>query len=442
MNRSALQGGAVRPVLLVGAARSGTTLLRLLLDAHGEIGCPAEVGIPSLIQQLGRAWWMLLAEHAGSGQAWPDGSPQAELPTDVKERIRRAVLEPMSWYCEPGGKRIYCDKSLDSVHHLEAVRQIFPEAQYVLLFRHAMDTVASGIEASPWGFHAYGYGPFVQSSPGNFVAALTNYWLSHVDRALAWEAEHPELCHRVRYEDLVAEPEETLAGIFEFLGVAVEVDIPGREHVFVRAATATGPGDYKVAHTSKVHAASVGRGKRVPVSMIPPSLLEALNAKLGALGYEQLGPSWNAEPRAGILRNGGSVGARLVAMMGAVRIERAQDGTLGAFAVVAEDDSELRWVIDPAARVVRQGDGEVESVLIGTAKDLASMISGEENPGVLFRSGRVRHLCADSERSSEELVEAINGTLALLSTACTERSAAGGGDDAGGRARPSARAPA
>ncbi len=50
-----------------------------------------------------------------------------------------------------------------------------------------MDTVASGIEASPWGFQAYGYAPYVQASPHNSVAALANYWLAHVTAAIEWE---------------------------------------------------------------------------------------------------------------------------------------------------------------------------------------------------------------------------------------------------------------
>jgi protein-tyrosine sulfotransferase len=424
--------GLVRPVLLVGAARSGTTLLRLLLDAHGEIGCLAEVGIPSLIEQLRRVWRMLTDEGAAS--------VTSDLPDVHKEAIRRVILEAMNYYCARDGKRIYCDKSLDSVQHLESVRGIFPEARYLLLFRHAMDAVASGIEASPWGFHAYGYGPFVQSSPGNFVVGLANYWLWHVGHALAWEAAHPELCHRVRYEDLVRQPENTLAEIFGFLGVAADLSVLDR--AFARVATATGPGDYKVCHTSEVHAASIGRGKRIPLGMIPPPLLEAVNAKLEALGYESLASSWNAEARPAREGNSGRAGERLTELMSNVRIVPGRNGSVGTFAVVAEDDPQLRWVLDPAQGIVRQGDGEVEYVLIGGAGELVSMISGEENPGVLLRSGRVRHLCASGASSSAQLIEAVNGALALLSTACDELSAADGGDGANGRVGLPARATA
>ena len=233
-------GAGLKLALLVGAARSGTTLLRLILDAHPEIGCPAEAGIPSLIQTLGRVWWTIEADEMTDGA----GDPQApserraqpaddeqgphdgalpQLPPNAKDEIRRAALAPMRHYCGRESKRLYCDKSLDSVYHLEAVRQVFPKTRYVLLFRHVMDTVASGIEASPFGFHAYGYFPFVQRSPDNFVAALVDYWLRHVEIALGWEEAHPELCHRLRYEDLVTSPEKVVHQLFEFLGVKAEL---------------------------------------------------------------------------------------------------------------------------------------------------------------------------------------------------------------------------
>ena len=38
---------APRLAFIVGVARSGTTLLRLLIDAHPEVGAPAETGYPA-----------------------------------------------------------------------------------------------------------------------------------------------------------------------------------------------------------------------------------------------------------------------------------------------------------------------------------------------------------------------------------------------------------
>lgn len=420
--------GAVLPApdlsLIVGAARSGTTLTRLLLDAHPEIGCPSEAGLPALIAHMARVWLMVNADilsrsdTGDPGLRGPDGDAPArweepggeggkerdamgvrsydghQLPEGARQWIVRAVQTPMAEYCARGGKRIYCDKSLDSVHHLELVRDLFPEARMVLLFRHVMDTVASGTEASPWGFQAYGYAPYVQASPGNAVAALASYWLDHVTRALDWEKENPEICHRVRYEDLVLTPEATVSGILRFLNVEEDLSVLAR--AFEREPP-RGPGDYKVEHTTGIHAASLGHGKRVPVTMLPRSLLKALNEQLEALGYEPLDRGWNAAERSVDGGGRGLWAERLFKLMAKMQLAQ-RETDLGVFAVVAEDHRELRWVIDTSARTVTQGDGDVESVLTGTAEDLVLLLTGEENFGVLLRSGRVRHVVADEEQ--------------------------------------------
>jgi Sulfotransferase family len=414
--------------LIVGAARSGTTLLRLILDAHPEVGCPAEAGLPNLMSHMATVWMTVDADVIGEPRGTDPGAPPpervgdtpqgdndapnadrsvdpiADLPVEARDWIRRAVGKPMLRYAARGHKRIYVDKSLDSVHHLRLVAGLFPTVRCVLVFRHVMDTVASGIEASPWGFQAYGYAPYVQASPSNSVAALASYWLAHVTAALDWEAAHPDSCHRVRYEDLVFRPEETAGVILRFLGAREDLSV--LERAF-RREPANGPGDYKVLHTSEVHAASVGRGKRVPVAMLPPPLLELLNEKLQALGYDALTPAWNAEERPVDLGGGGVWPQRLSDWMAEVRVSPDEASGLGSFALVAEDHRALRWVVDPECGAVTQGDGEVESVVTGTAEDLALMLTGEENLGVLLRAGRIRHLAASEDAPPRGRAEGV-----------------------------------
>lgn len=256
--------------------------------------------------------------------------------------------------------------------------------------------------------------PFIQRSPDNFVAALANSWLTHVDSALKWEEAHPGLCHRMRYEDLVTAPQDTLAVFPKFLGTDSEASL--LQAAFEKARSASGPGDYKVVFTKNVHPLSIGRGKRVPVGMLPPSLRDAVNEKLTLLGYEPVTNAWNAEPlaRADLGR-----GAGLADMIRRVH-PTPSDGTNGAirtFAILAEDALDLRWVIDRIAGVVREGDGEVESVITGTAQDLVLLLSGEVNPGVLLRSGRIRHLTAREDIFPDEVSRRVRLVLEMLSDA-------------------------
>jgi hypothetical protein len=434
-----------RLALIVGAARSGTTLLRLMLDAHPEVGCPAEAGLPGLMAHMAGLWMTVEADQNGDRRGEDPGAvrrdadadgqlgvlkdgatgpqrvvPFGALPQDARDWIRQAVLQPMRRYAERGDKRLYVDKSLDSVLHLELVQELFPTTRYVLLFRHVMDTVASGIEASPWGFQAYGYAPYVQASPHNSVAALANYWLAHVTAAIEWEEKQPSCCHRVRYEDLVLRPEQTVADVLRFLGVSQDLSVLQR--AFERA-PARGPGDYKVGHTSRVHAQSIGHGKRVPVAMLPPPLLEAVNEKLEALGYDRLTASWNAEERS--VDGGGETlwARRLCELMQSVHIPAGTESSISMdqrpFAFVAEDHRALRWIVDVESGGLTQGDGEVDSVITGTAEDLVLMLTGEENLGVLLRSGRIRHVTASEDDTPADLPGTVNRLVGLLRTPST-----------------------
>lgn len=431
-SRAAHVGGQ-ELALIVGAARSGTTLMRLILDAHPEIGCPAEAGVPALMSHMVGLWMTIDADFvqtrpgedpgtvtvdktkppidAAEGEPTPVRDPLAELPDEAREWIRSTVSEPMRRYNARGGKRLYVDKSLDSVYHLPLVDGLFPATRCVMVVRHVMDTIASGIEASPWGFQAYGYAPYVQSMPGNSVAALAQYWLTHVTSALSWEAEHAETCHRVRYEDLVLRPQETVARLLKFLDVAEDLSV--LESAF-RRTPPRGPGDYKVGHTRAVHPGSIGHGKRVPVGMLPPPLLEALNEKMEALGYPPVNSAWNTEERPVDLRGEGIWAERLSALMDAARFPPGRLTEVESFALVTEDHRGLRWIVEPESGQVTQGDGEVELVLTGTAEDLVLMLTGEENLGMLLRSGRIRHLTASQEGNQPEPPIALDQVVELL----------------------------
>lgn len=430
-------GAGPNLALIVGSARSGTTLTRLLMDAHPEIGCPAEAAIPALLTQMARAWLGVHADQLPgvrgrkpkvpaaptdepAGLSVSERSPAtavkappfAQLSPRARDWLVRTVSVPMADYCSEHGKRIYCDKSINSVNHLPLVRELFPELRSVMVFRHVMDMVASGLEASPWGLTHYGFRPFVEAASGNTVAALANYWLSHAQRALAWEAAYPDECLRVRYEDLVLTPDETLRSVFDFLGV--QADDAVLERAFARAQR-SGPSDHKIGHTSGVHTDSLGRGKRVPVEMIPPPLLREVNRTLVRLGYEAVGEAWNTQ--AG---GTGSAGdrvwsVRLTEVMGSARLEPADGVGSGNVALIADDQPGLRWVVDPMSGTVTRGDGDADQVVIGAAEDLVLMIAGEENPGILLRDGRVRHIATGTTVTEyEQLHRALHWIISEL----------------------------
>ncbi len=371
---------APSPVFLVAAPRSGTTLLRLILDAHPEIGCPSETGIPTLAAHLARVWTTICSDLAGE--------PVKDLPASVVASMRRTLTGPMDLYCRETGKRIYCDKSLDAPEHLAALGRVFPRARYVLLFRHVLDVVASGLEVSAYGFQGFGYPQYVQRSIGNFVAPLVEHWIARVRWAIHWQAANESLCYRVRYEDLVADPEGVLSAIFGFLRVSA--DLSSVQRALAAVPDTQTYGDPKVAFTSSIHTASIGRGRRIPISMIPPLLLAETNELLAMLGYARVTETWNVEPAAAGRQL--SPDARRLAKLMPKLVELHGLGQrAGDFAIVAEDAEGMTWKVDRESGVVTRSNGATAgTTLYGTAFALVAMLQGEENAGTMFVDGRLR----------------------------------------------------
>ncbi|MGH9296188.1 MAG: sulfotransferase family protein, partial [Acidimicrobiales bacterium] len=208
-----------------------------------------------------------------------------------------------------------CDKSLSNVFHLDLLADVWPEARFVLLHRHCMDMVLSGLEASPWGLSEYGFPAVAQRSPTDGVVALAAYWSDRTARMLAFERQQPERCLRLRYEDLVADPERSLAGLWAHLGVvappagAAVAELAGH---LQSADAGSGPADHTIWYTAGVHAEAVGRGARVPPDHVVGPLRVHVNELLEALGYPLVDDTWGSGASAGPLPDPGVLELRLV----------------------------------------------------------------------------------------------------------------------------------
>ena len=284
------------PVFVLCTSRSGSTLLRFILDAHPDLACPPEMKMPNVLAQLARLW--SATDALGSTGAEKGGGP-AVSPA-AAAGIRHTMDLMIGPYLARRGKKRYCDKNLGTEPHVDTLLAVYPEARFICLYRHPMDMIASGVEACPWGLNHYGFEPYVANAPGNTVLALARYWADHAGAILGVEDRFPGKCHRVRYEDLVADPEATAADIFGFLGLS---PVPGISALaFSRERERTGPGDFKIWNTSQVTDDSVGRGWSVPADLIPAPLTATINALADRLSYVRIDASWGTVRKPSDLR--------------------------------------------------------------------------------------------------------------------------------------------
>jgi len=274
------------PVFVLCAGRSGSTLLRFLLDAHPQLACPPETNVPALCGQLATVWSLIEGAPLSANR----GDEPPEIPDAAIAGVRETMERMVGSYLARRGKKRYCDKSLGTARYAYLLSRIWPEAQFLCLYRHPMDVIASGIEACPWGLNGYGFDAYIAETPGNAVWALARFWIDNMTVIRAAEQQFPQRCHRVRYEDMVADPQRTADEVFDFLGVE---RVPGiAEACFAPERERFGPADYKIWHTSKITADSVGRGWTVPAGLIAAPARQRLNELCEQLGYLPVDESW------------------------------------------------------------------------------------------------------------------------------------------------------
>jgi hypothetical protein len=285
-------GCAIAPVFVLTAARSGSTLLRFMLDTHPELACPPELGVAAACAQLARVWSVTEGTEAA-------GVVPLLGPGHITERaaaaIRTAIEAAFQPYAEASGKSRWCDKSLDTVMCPDLIAKIWPDAKFICLYRHVMDVISSGLEACPWGLDGFGFERYSSQYPSNNVAAVGAYWAESTRMIIDFEKKFSGLALRIRYEDLVRDPESVAHSMFSFLGLS---DMPGISNLcFTAAHDANGPSDPKIWFTREVSAASVGRGSDVPANRLPPLLRSSINEALAELGYVTVEDDWNSEHR-------------------------------------------------------------------------------------------------------------------------------------------------
>lgn len=323
------------PVIILTCARSGSTLLRFILDAHPALACPPETGVVDICSRMG-----VLSQLLSGPQADPGGP--GELATGA---IRIWVTTMFADYLRQAGKLRWCEKSLGSAEAAGPFLSLFPKARFICLYRSSMDVVDSLHEACPWGLHGYGLEPFTAAHPGDSVAAAADYWVCHTRPILEFEQAHPEASLRVRYEDLTADPAAEAGRIFEFLG---EQAVPELLSGFLTARRSWfGPADHKIWETTRVHSDSVGRGARVPVDAIPPIITGMVNELHAELGYPPLHGHWSQAAAASVLtdseRPGQPAGGQAGHAAAAVQLEDLESRLAERLAVSAENLEPAAW---------------------------------------------------------------------------------------------------
>jgi len=209
-------------LFLVGCPRSGTTLLQRMLDNHPQLAVANDSHfIPRAIAPFGTGTVPPLTAELVERVLRYHRFPRLGIPEPVaREASARAgtygqfVSELYSEHARLHGKELAGEKTPDYVRCLPLLHSLFPRARVVHIIRDGRDVALSTLE---WAREGIGPGRFAlwREQP---VAVCALWWRWQVETGRRdGERLGPEIYREVRYEDLVARPEETLRSLSEFL---------------------------------------------------------------------------------------------------------------------------------------------------------------------------------------------------------------------------------
>jgi hypothetical protein len=205
------------PLLVLGVRRSGTTLLRVMLDRHSQLAVPDETYfVPQLADRhLFRLDPDEFVDDLSRVVEW--GLPLEKVRARLHDGmpVGAAIGVVYAVYAEERGKRRWGDKTPMYMQNLRLLERLFPDALYVHLIRDGRDAALSflamprGIVTETW-MHP------------RRAADFACQWQTEVAAARRLGGRVGERYLEVRYESLVDNLEAVLRRICEFAGLEYE----------------------------------------------------------------------------------------------------------------------------------------------------------------------------------------------------------------------------
>lgn len=179
------------PIFIVGTMRSGSTLLRLILDSHENIAIGPESGFVRAVAPLRTL------------PPWPSGPGWYRrlglTDEEMDARIAAFFNDLFHHYAASQGKARWGDKTPHNLFHMRFLADAFPDAAFLGIVRH----------------------------PGAVASSLARRGKRFPDAVHSWTDRNAEMVRRgeelgerfrlVRYEDLVQAPEAVLRPVVAFL---------------------------------------------------------------------------------------------------------------------------------------------------------------------------------------------------------------------------------
>jgi hypothetical protein len=210
------------PIFIIGTERSGTNLLRLILNSHSAIAVPHPPHIMKFFHPIERFYGdlnkdknfkklisdvcRLVELHPYPWEIKPD---KDKVFINVKERnLINIYFEIYNQYMQFTGKERWACKSTFMIEHVAEILKYFPAARFIYLVRDGRDVAFSAKSSVYNRYHVY------------YTAQL---WCKEQQLGLSWFNKLlPEQILLMKYEDLISDTEGVIKKTCLFLGEVFE----------------------------------------------------------------------------------------------------------------------------------------------------------------------------------------------------------------------------
>lgn len=250
-------------IFVGGAGRSGTTLMRVLLDAHPRICCGPELKL------LGQ----FIQTYLATVQMQPQMEAYGNTVTDVQRCFGELVNGLTANYRRASGKPRWAEKTPHNVLVMMPLGALFPDARFIHVIRDGRD-VACSLVSMDWHDGTGAKVEYIQN-----IRNAARYWREVVRAGRQQAAAMAGRVMEVRYEALVADTQGTMRQVLAFVGESwdpaiLEAHKKDRSHEPQESSTQQ--------VTKPVNNSAIGRWKRE----MSPSDKAAFKAEAGALMKE------------------------------------------------------------------------------------------------------------------------------------------------------------
>ena len=254
------------PLIFIGGyARSGTTLMRAILDVHPNVSCGPETKILPTITRFIRDYnknpnFRNDLEQAGIQTSTVDSALSFFIYHIMENHIRSA--------------KHLCAKDPDIVYYIDYLNRLFPKAKFIFMVRDARAvaySMVNKLEKVKTFDKMVGY----MLTWNNFNVLVSSQCQLVGEKA----------CMVVRYEDLILKTNETLRNVTEFLGVSWTDDFM-RHNEFVGNKIAVSESEWSTDQIKNpIYKSSIDEWKR-KVNDYDARRIKMISRMLQAFGYE------------------------------------------------------------------------------------------------------------------------------------------------------------